>query len=756
MRELEIWKKGTFIILTIISVLLLLLLLVKLLMPCRDYLFEGSCSFTEGIRTENAIIYKGIALSPGVYRIELEYETDSDLEALCNVADGTVWTGGLLSNGEHLYSGLDKTGFDMWLYEETQELQIIITYSGNGSLVTGNLRIIETNQLWTMLLTVLFLAGAVLYAVLIFHYYDQRYPVPAEKKSAFFFVMLISFVASIPYLCGYTITGADLTYHLQRIEGVKDGLLGGQFPVRLEPRWVYDHGYANAIFYCNALLYFPALLRLLGFTITASYNAYCIVLNMATAGISYYCYSRIFGKYQIGVICSALYTLSIFRIYKLIITSAAGEGSAVTFIPLVLYGLYRIFTEDPEDKKYKTVWIPVMIGYAGLMQTHVLTCEITALVTVLFCLVYIRKLFYKNTFLELAKGALSAVLVSLWFLVPFLDYYVTQDVHIKNVSARTIQDQGLYPAHLAFHFWRTGMNTPNGNNGMQYSHPVGIGLVLLIGLGVFLILWFSGAFRKDTGRQLRFYKVTAVIGVVLLVMSTNSFPWDRIQSVNSVTEALVSSLQFPNRFLGWGTACLVLIFGFCIWCFETHAIRGCWIMTAVAVLGVTTSGMYLLDHVNANQDYFKLYNEEGMGFGYISGAEYLIEGTDQDVLTFADASASEGIEILDYEKKYLKVMLECRNHTDADSFVDIPLLLYKGYQAVDAGSGQKLQLCAGDNNVIRVIIPAGYDGIVKVDFVSPVYWRISEGITAVTIIFFAVMGWKYRRKRACLEQKATA
>ena len=82
--------------------------------------------------------------------------------------------------------------------------------------------------------------------------------------------MVISLVASIPYLCEYNITGADLTYHLQRIEGVKDGILGGQFPVRLEPRWVYDHGYANAIFYCNTFLYFPALLRLLGFTVSAS------------------------------------------------------------------------------------------------------------------------------------------------------------------------------------------------------------------------------------------------------------------------------------------------------------------------------------------------------------------------------------------------------------------------------------------------------------------------------------------------------
>ena len=129
---------------------------------------------------------------------------------------------------------------------------------------------------------------------------------------------------------------------------------------------------------------------MVGFTITAGYNIYCIGLNIATAWISYYCFSRMFGKRHIGIVCSGLYTLSIFRIYKLTITGATGEGSAVTFIPLVIYGLYRIFTEDPKEKRYKTAWIPVMLGYAGLMQTHVLTCEITAFVTSLFCLVFMR------------------------------------------------------------------------------------------------------------------------------------------------------------------------------------------------------------------------------------------------------------------------------------------------------------------------------------------------------------------------------
>ena len=192
------------------------------------------------------------------------------------------------------------------------------------------------------------------------------------------------------------------------IEGVKDGLLSGQFPVRLEPEWVNGHGYANGVLYCNALFLFPALLRLLGFTVTASYNMFGIALNVATALIAYYCFAKIFKNHYIGLFCSGLYTLSVFRIYRLMIVTAVGEGSALTFLPLILYGLYRVFTENPREKSYRTAWLPIAFGYAGIMQTHVLTCEITAFLTIIVCLVFIKKIFCLPTFLELAKGAAGA------------------------------------------------------------------------------------------------------------------------------------------------------------------------------------------------------------------------------------------------------------------------------------------------------------------------------------------------------------
>lgn len=749
LRALKLLKNKSIRMISSVFIILMLFCIVKMIIPCREYRFNA-VDIPAGEEPGQTVIYEGISLPPGVYRLELEYSVDSDLQVLCSVADGTVFSGGLLTNGEPLYQGLGSTEYHFWLFEKTDGLQVQITNNGAGDLITGNLKISETHLLWSMLLVILIFIAIISYTAIAFCFYDKNYSVSVEKKKIFFFVTLIGLVASIPYLCGYSVSGADLVYHLYRIEGIKDGMLSGQIPVRIDPEWLYGHGYADAIFYCSSLLYFPAVLRLLGFTVTASYNFYCVILNFATAWISFYCFYRIFGKWWNGVICCALYTLSVYRIYKLLITSALGEGSALTFIPLVILGLYKIFAENEEEAGNRGAWIPIMLGFAGLIQTHVLTCEITALSMILFCAANIRKVFRKKNLLELLKGAMSAIAVSMWFLVPFLDYYLTQDMHIKHVSARTIQDRGLYPAHLAFHFWSVGKNTPMGDNGMQYSHPVGIGLVLVVGLIFFLILWFSGRLQgknNDAGKR-TFAKKTAIISLIFLIMSLNIFPWDKIQGMNSVFAALVSSLQFPNRFLGWGTICLVFMFGYCLQ-FLSDFGKQKWLLIfiIVAIAGITTSDLYLLDYTNAKQTTYTLYNEEGMGVGYTSGGEYRPEKTDTEKITFAGPVLGDGVKLDAYEKRYLHISMQCSNLGTTDSYIEVPLLFYKGYAAEEKNTGEKMELCAGTNQVVRVLIPSGFKGELDIKFVPPFYWRIGELVSFTTTILLITLWFRQRRSR---------
>ena len=731
-----------------IFTVIFLVLLICCLKPCKTYEYEGEWTFVPGEETTDAV-YEGISLKPGVYRMELEYETDKDLGAYATVSDATVITGGLLTNYEYFYGRLGRTNFEIWLYEKADDLQLEVHYLGEGNLSTGRLLIHETRGLWTMLMTVFLFVWAAVLAVRHLIRQNAEGKLPREKRAAIFWVAVIALMASIPFLSGLSVLAGDLVYHLSRIEGVKDGLLSGQIPVRIEPKWLYDHGYASGVFYCDLFLIFPALLRMAGFPVTMSYNAYCILVNVATAWISYECFRRIFRESNAGLACSALYTLSLNRIYKLCDVAVVGEYTAMIFLPLIAYGLYRTFTEDPKTKEYRNCWVPLAIGLAGIVQSHVLTCEMTAAIILVFCLCCVRKVFVPETFLALFKAASAAILLSLWFLVPFLDYYLTQDVHVKHVAGRTIQADGLSISDLLASFIKVGRNAP-----ARAAHFCGFGGILILCIAAFLGLWITRRFRKAEEGDVRLYsfgKLMTLTGIMLLFMSLSVFPWDKIRETGSLAETLVSSLQFPNRFLGWATLCAVIAFGCCVYYLRKNlrkALPFAWLLVGVSV---AVSGLYLIDYSVCNTNTLTIYNPAGMGYGYISGMEYLIEGTDYDALSYARPRAGMGAELESYEMKALGARVTCSNKGAADSRVELPLLLYRGYRAKDTETGRKLEIVPGGNQEVCVLIPQGYAGTFRVDFIPPWHWRLSEVISLAAIVLLIVRMQallKKRRRRA--------
>ena len=727
-----------------ISLLLSLLCVIRIAMPNREWNYAGSYEFVKGTPCPDQEVYEHISLGAGVYRLELSYESAGDTNAMCNVKDGTVYYGGLLCNGEHMYAALDHTSYDFWLFEPTEELSVTIDYSGQESLTTGNLRIVETNLLWTRYLTILLAISALILWTLWYQKRDAQKEKKERRHVVIFGIGVIAFLASIPYLYDGMISGADLTYHLQRIEGVKDGLLTGQFPVRLEPRWVFDHGYANGIFYCNLLLYFPAALRMLGFTVTESYLLYCIALNIATAAIAWYCFGKMFRDDVVGLACGGLYTLSIFRVYRLLGTGAVGEGSAFTFFPLVLYGIYLVFEGKKEEREFRNSWIVLGLGYAGLVQTHVLSCEIAALMTVLLCLVFLPKLFEKERFLKCVQGAFFALGLSLWYLVPFLDYYFTQDVKIRHASARTIQERGVTFVQELQTFWNFHDTAASTTERMQYTHPVGPGLFLIAGVFLLLLLLFLEVIPRGKETEKSFAIRSAGLGCLVLWMATDTFPWDALQTTSQTAATLVSSLQFPYRFIGWGMTFLIVVVGYLLSFFRKNQKLFYRMGLVIVMTAVATSYVYLIDVEDESTGAIHLFNRESMGFGYISGEEYLIYGTDSSALSFAKPKADEGIGISEYEKKGLRATFFCENSSDTQGTVKLPILLYKGYQASGDG-GESLEITDDRSHLFGVSIPAGYSGRITVKFTEPWYWRAAELITLTVVVAF-VAGMVYKRR----------
>ena len=565
--------------------------------------------------------------------------------------------------------------------------------------------------------------------------YDREYSLSVPQKGIHFGLVLLLLFSSLPLLQDAMLSSGDLGYHMLRMMGIKDGILAGQFPVRIAPKWQQGYGYASSIFYGETLLYVGALFRLIGFSYITSYRLFLLFINALTILIAYYSFRKIFEDRYIGFLCTVLYTLSVYRLSKTFICGSLGETFGILFLPLIAYGFYRVFTQDIANKEYRYSWIPLTIAFTGLVQSHLLTGEQVGAFTILLCLILIKKVFRKETLCSLANTVIYSVLLSAWFLVPFADYMLRGDFTIQHVSGRTIQYRGLYLPNMLFTFFRNGYNVFYADNGMAESQPMGMGIALTVAL----LLWAGMLFFRKTAHLRKEEKALGNIAggfaVLAMCMCLSVFPWDKIQSLNGITAMLVSSIQFPNRFLTIATLCAVLVAGVVAkeirGQYETHGLQ---LYFAGMMVLTLCSSIYLMDDMLQTGNSYRIYGEEGMGSGYIAGAEYLPYGADATLFWTHDPYAGGMVAITDYHKDGIKMEMHCQNRGDKTEIVELPLLYYYGYRAYDKITGQELTITTSDNYAVCVEVPAGYEGTVQVTFVSPWYWRVAEVVSCLSLL----------------------
>nr|WP_321152925.1 hypothetical protein [uncultured Acetatifactor sp.] len=739
--------RKAFIAACIIIASLVILLLIPAMSEKKEYYYSLDQTFASG--AEQGILYEGIELPIGIYSVTIDYQTAATLAYVVSLTDDSLPSLKVMQNGQRLSAAHSSETFHLWLLAKSDNLTLSISGAAEEEIYLKQFCIKETGQLWYCILFFVLMAGIAVLGGIVCAAWHHVHKIPASDFFVAGGIVLLTLLLSRPYLMNWLLSTGDVGYHLERIDGVAGSITNGVFPMRLEANFPYGYGYADGVLYGSTLLYIPALLWLIGFPVLYSYNIFVILLNFATMGVAFYCFRRMFRDKYIGLMCSALYAFSLYRITVLYGRGCVGEGCAQIFLPLLLYGYYRLFAEDTKEKGYSRTWLLLVIGYSGALQSHTLTCELALVWTVVVCLVNIRRVFQKAIFTQLVKGAAVTLLCNAWFIIPFLDYYISQDLLVKNLGKQMIQYRGITLDLVFTHFF-DGVLTDEQGMPIRAVGPGLIPLLLLIAffcLGVYLLI------KKKKSKLLAGTGLCACLSVVCIAFSLKAFPWDWFQQTSLLAERIVSSFLIPTRFLNWGTLFMVPAAGYCLWyakyeCQWKKLFYGMGV--AAVVLAVGTSSMYFVYRITYTYDKVRIFDNNQV-FGYVSGGEYVIYGTDVTKLSFDFPKTSENVRLLQYEKGDLAADFRCVNESGTETgYVEVPLFLYKGYQA-DTGAGEKLECVYGENNVIRILIPPNFQDTVSVRFVSPVYWRISEAVSwgsvAGLLAYCLLEGRKRKRNR---------
>ncbi len=730
-------------VLLIIELLLILICLIKAILPL------------EPIRIAASDISLPIELPAGSYRICVNYEAEAGALAGYQIK-ATVPGGKLLADGVNLYEGQTVTDNTIWLTAKTTDLQVVFFCNGDGKLSVGDMTIVPTHGLWRTRLLELAFFFVILDAIYLLYMFQRYCGLSDEEKKFLLGFAGIVLFSSIPLFMDFIPEQDDILFHLCRIEGVARGLKAGIFPVRIQPGWLGGQGYASSIFYGDTLLYIPALLRLWGFSLQTSYQIFMVINNLLSAWIMYVCGKKMTGDPMIALIGAFIYNASEYHLVNLYARGAIGEAVAMTFLPLVIYGLYHILDGDTEQTDYKYAFIVPAIGYAGIIQSHTLSIEMVGILTILLCMVCIRRTLQKKRFFQLVKTAAVGLLLSVWFIIPFIDELGSDIYRITAITSRTIQEGGLYLLHLILPIMHTGRSADFVNNGLQDSMPLSIGLALVFILISYVTYVFFN--NEKRWREKKAEKVLFLFALLSILLTLNIFPWNAIQSValkhneKSFVATLISSIQFPWRFLSIATPLIVML-GMLLLkhkkdadssssTFKQDILSYRFLTLCLTGSLILTSGIFFAD-LYENRGIIRVYDDDGMGDGVVMGGEYLPEGTEPALLTHGNCYA-EGALVLDsFTQENLIVQAAVSGD---EGTLTVPLLYYKGYEAVTT-DGNQLDIYAGENNQLAVRFPqqvmqAGNGSQeVSITFQSPWYWRVAELISMLTVLGLIFYSW---------------
>ena len=170
-------------------------------------------------------------------------------------------------------------------------------------------------------------------------------------------------------------------------------------------------------------------------------------------------------------------------------------------------------------------------------------------------------------------------------------------------------------------------------------------------------------------------------------------------------------------------------------------------LALMVLLIVTTAQMF--SGVIQERSYVEKYDAAGVDSFSLVNGEYVRADTEID--WFDGQVYTNNAEIIeDYTRQGKYAIMKCETAKmdgDDDAWVELPIINYKNYAAYGE-NGIPLKIVDGDNNVIRVMLPDGYSGIVAVTYEIPASYRVADICSLLAVAVIAVVMLLLWKKQA--------
>lgn len=662
-------------------------------------------------------------MNRGSYKATLYYraeEEDSVLE---------LWDQGKKIAGWPIDPSETEMSVDFTLSQDVKQLQLRINYSGKGELTVQELQIEPYTMFYSdsYFFMLLFLACS----LLLWWYLQEGSKRFSRQQVVDCCIILgVALLAMTPMMQTYLYNGDDLCYHLARLEGLKDGILDGQIPVNIQPDGLKGNGYLNTM-YPYLFLYIGAFLRICRVSLGLSYKVLIFLANLASAVCAYTAVRSMCRSRRSVILAVVLYTLMPYRFTNIFSRGDLGETLALIFWPLIIAGLYHVILGERKR------WYYLVIGFSGVLQSHILSAAFVAAVCVITALCFCVRIVKEKRYVEIGKAAGVTLLLNVWYLAPFLYYYFGEELSTEVLRWSGYFEQSVNPSNFT--------QSISLYNKQYFS--LGLALLGCVGIGIVRFLCERQRKRTDLDSYLLYLFVT---GCVLAYMTTGYFP-NRALLDNALFENIVTMIQFPWRFLGPASTCFLFVGVIGLAESEILAPYRNLVFTLLVglnllvILSVPTDNNHM-PYSNAEVVASKGHESKlAANIGLFYPHEWRIEGaSDERMVSNVVTSDMHSVTVRSYEKKGTKAAVSYTADREG-CFIELPIQGYLGYRAYDE-NGNRLTIERGGGARIRIrTVGDGLEHKVYVRYGRMPLFIAANLVSAATIA--GIGWWLFRQKR---------
>ncbi len=699
------------------------------------------------LESDEVTLYsKEFALSSGAYSVTVIYDSQTDLlNDTNNVSDIAGYVSmdsyqcpaALYAGALSLNDGENSKSQTIWINygADITDLQIAIQYNGKGSLRVDEISI-EECYIYRFTRLFGFLALFVIIDFLYVFFFTSKIAVCDGMKQNVAVLLGILGIASIPLMGNIVYYGHDLDFHINRIASTALALEQGQFPVRMHSEMLNGYGYATPLFYGDLLLYVPAVLYLLKVPLGMCYQLYILLNNILTVAFSYMFFKAVTKEDKYILLGVYIYTLAPYRLINIYTRAAVGEFTAMTFFPLVVLGFWNIYSKAKWSIRD---WFPLIIGLSGIIQSHVISTVMVAIFIGLYCVIEWRKTLQIKRMLCLLKTVVMTFLLNAWFLIPMLD---SMSMDIMSTSRKVlIQEQGVYPIQwISLFFTAIGKslkNTTQEEMGFSLGIPICIGIVLAL---------YIYAKRKEYSvhKNYEMVMVCLALGLVAVVFTSRFFPWDILADRSDIVSKYFCMIQYPWRYLAIATILLTVVtIGVFIllenrWKKTTINM----LISSIVIFSIISVGYYFQQFIYESPAY-SIMSESNRNVMFISNQEYLLQGTQKSELYTKNIEDNVYTEIVEERQENGTYYFLSKNNNNKEEKITFPIINYENYKVYDSNTGNQFVIENGINNCITIHLPAGYEGIIGVEYQEPMIWKACNLLSIISlIILWGMCIWK--------------